>query len=163
MTTMCLKLPRGPLSAATAGPAAMRLIETRETEARTARSRPLRCFTVPPPGHARGEFRDDTPGPAERELQAVNVWCADSCFVAPLHHKGTSGRGAGCHDRSRAELHAAQPCARVGAHPPPSVQHDGPAMRPGLNIFEPELIGRIFDEAKRVLAEHGFEIRGAEM
>jgi trimethylamine--corrinoid protein Co-methyltransferase len=36
-------------------------------------------------------------------------------------------------------------------------------MRPGLNILEPELIGRIVDEAKRVLAEHGFEIRGAEM
>ena len=36
-------------------------------------------------------------------------------------------------------------------------------MRPGLNILEPELIGRVVDEAKRVLAEHGFEIRGAEM
>ena len=36
-------------------------------------------------------------------------------------------------------------------------------MRPGLNILEPELIGRVIDEAKRVLAEHGFEIRGAEM
>ena len=36
-------------------------------------------------------------------------------------------------------------------------------MRPSLNILEPELIGRIVDEAKRVLAEHGFEIRGAEM
>ena len=36
-------------------------------------------------------------------------------------------------------------------------------MRPGLNILEPELIGRIVEEAKRVLAEHGFEIRGAEM
>jgi trimethylamine---corrinoid protein Co-methyltransferase len=36
-------------------------------------------------------------------------------------------------------------------------------MRPGLNILEPELIARIVDEAKRVLAEHGMEIRGAEM
>ena len=36
-------------------------------------------------------------------------------------------------------------------------------MRPSLNILEPELIGRVVDEAKRVLAEHGFEIRGAEM
>ena len=36
-------------------------------------------------------------------------------------------------------------------------------MRPHLNILEPELIGRVVDEAKRVLAEHGFEIRGAEM
>ena len=34
---------------------------------------------------------------------------------------------------------------------------------PSLNILEPELIGRIVDEAKRVLAEHGFEIRGREM
>ncbi len=34
-------------------------------------------------------------------------------------------------------------------------------MRPSLNILEPELISRIVDEAKRVLAEHGFEIRGA--
>src|SRR5215210_7434631 len=36
-------------------------------------------------------------------------------------------------------------------------------MRPSLNILEPEQIGRIVDEAKRVLAEHGFEIRGGEM
>jgi trimethylamine--corrinoid protein Co-methyltransferase len=36
-------------------------------------------------------------------------------------------------------------------------------MRPSLNILEPELIGRVIDEAKRVLAEHGFEVRGAEM
>jgi trimethylamine--corrinoid protein Co-methyltransferase len=36
-------------------------------------------------------------------------------------------------------------------------------MRPSLNILEPELIGRVVDEAKRVLAEVGFEIRGAEM
>ena len=36
-------------------------------------------------------------------------------------------------------------------------------MRPGLNILEPELIGRIVDEAKRVLAELGMEIRGAGM
>ena len=36
-------------------------------------------------------------------------------------------------------------------------------MRPSLNILEPELIGRVVDEAKRVLAEHGFEIRGPEM
>ncbi|MBA2380923.1 MAG: trimethylamine methyltransferase family protein [Chloroflexi bacterium] len=36
-------------------------------------------------------------------------------------------------------------------------------MRPSLNILEPELIGRIVDEAKRVLEEHGFEVRGAEM
>jgi trimethylamine---corrinoid protein Co-methyltransferase len=36
-------------------------------------------------------------------------------------------------------------------------------MRPSLNILEPELIGRIVDEAKRVLASHGMEIRGATM
>ena len=36
-------------------------------------------------------------------------------------------------------------------------------MRPSLNILEPELIGRIVDEAKRVLAEVGMEIRGPEM
>ena len=36
-------------------------------------------------------------------------------------------------------------------------------MRPSLNILDDELIGRIVDEAKRVLAEVGFEIRGAEM
>src|SRR5215208_5446430 len=46
---------------------------------------------------------------------------------------------------------------------PPSLRHDDAAMRPSLNILEPELIGRIVDEARRVLAEHGFEIRGAEM
>jgi trimethylamine--corrinoid protein Co-methyltransferase len=33
-------------------------------------------------------------------------------------------------------------------------------MRPSLNILEPELIERIVDEAKRVLAELGMEIRG---
>jgi trimethylamine--corrinoid protein Co-methyltransferase len=36
-------------------------------------------------------------------------------------------------------------------------------MRPSLNILEPELIGRIVDEAKRVLAELGMEIRGPAM
>ena len=36
-------------------------------------------------------------------------------------------------------------------------------MRPSLNILEPELIGRIVDEAMRVLAETGMEIRGAGM
>jgi trimethylamine--corrinoid protein Co-methyltransferase len=36
-------------------------------------------------------------------------------------------------------------------------------MRPGLNILEPELIGRIVDEAIRVLGTHGMEIRGAGM
>src|SRR6478735_271345 len=57
MTTMCLKLPSGPLSAAAIGPAAMRLIEARVAETRTARSRPLRCFTVPPPGAREGSMR----------------------------------------------------------------------------------------------------------
>jgi len=33
-------------------------------------------------------------------------------------------------------------------------------MRPSLNILEPELIGRIVDEAKRVLGELGMEVRG---
>src|SRR5258705_9584591 len=36
-------------------------------------------------------------------------------------------------------------------------------MRPSLNILDAELIGRIVDEAKRVLAEVGMEIRGPEM
>mgnify|MGYP000119520003 CR=1 FL=1 len=36
-------------------------------------------------------------------------------------------------------------------------------MRPSLNILDPELIGRIVDEAMRVLAETGMEIRGTEM
>ena len=36
-------------------------------------------------------------------------------------------------------------------------------MRPSLNILEPELIGRIVDEAMRVLSETGMETRGAEM
>ena len=33
-------------------------------------------------------------------------------------------------------------------------------MRPSLNVLDPELIGRIVDEAKRVLATVGMEIRG---
>ncbi len=36
-------------------------------------------------------------------------------------------------------------------------------MRPNLNIMDDALIGQIVDEAKRVLAEVGMEIRGAEM
>jgi len=36
-------------------------------------------------------------------------------------------------------------------------------LRPSLNILEPELIGRIVDEAMRVLSETGMEIRGAGM
>ena len=36
-------------------------------------------------------------------------------------------------------------------------------MRPGLRILDDELIVRIVDEAKRVLAEVGMEIRGPEM
>ena len=36
-------------------------------------------------------------------------------------------------------------------------------MRPTLRVLEPELVGRILDEAKRVLATSGMEIRGAEM
>ncbi|HET9522164.1 MAG TPA: trimethylamine methyltransferase family protein [Candidatus Limnocylindrales bacterium] len=36
-------------------------------------------------------------------------------------------------------------------------------MRPSLNILSDELIGRIVDEAKRVLAEVGMEVRGPEM
>ena len=36
-------------------------------------------------------------------------------------------------------------------------------MRPSLNILAPELVDRIVDEAKRVLAEVGMEIRGPEM
>jgi trimethylamine--corrinoid protein Co-methyltransferase len=36
-------------------------------------------------------------------------------------------------------------------------------MRPSLNILSDELIGQIVDEAKRVLAEVGMEIRGPEM
>jgi len=34
-------------------------------------------------------------------------------------------------------------------------------MRPSLNILEPDLIGRIVDEAKRILGSHGMEIRGS--
>ena len=36
-------------------------------------------------------------------------------------------------------------------------------MRPSLNILEPGLVDRVVDEAKRVLATHGMEIRGATM
>jgi len=36
-------------------------------------------------------------------------------------------------------------------------------MRPTLRVLEPELIERVLDEAKRVLATTGMEIRGAEM
>ena len=36
-------------------------------------------------------------------------------------------------------------------------------MRPTLRVLEPQLIERILDEAKRVLATTGMEIRGAEM
>ncbi len=36
-------------------------------------------------------------------------------------------------------------------------------MRPKLTVLDDDLIGRILDEAKRVLAEVGMEIRGPEM
>ncbi|MCI0583552.1 MAG: trimethylamine methyltransferase family protein [Chloroflexi bacterium] len=36
-------------------------------------------------------------------------------------------------------------------------------MRPTLRVLEPELVGRIVDEALRVLASTGMEIRGAEL
>jgi trimethylamine--corrinoid protein Co-methyltransferase len=39
----------------------------------------------------------------------------------------------------------------------------GALMRPSLNILDDELTGQIVDEAKRVLAEVGMEIRGPEM
>src|SRR6478672_7910241 len=39
----------------------------------------------------------------------------------------------------------------------------GASMRPSLRIMDDKLLGRIVDEAKRVLAEVGMEIRGAEM
>jgi trimethylamine--corrinoid protein Co-methyltransferase len=39
----------------------------------------------------------------------------------------------------------------------------GTLMRPSLTILDDELIGRIVDEAMRVLAEVGMEIRGEEM
>ena len=36
-------------------------------------------------------------------------------------------------------------------------------MRPTLNVLSEELIVRILDEAKRIMAEKGMEIRGAKM
>ena len=36
-------------------------------------------------------------------------------------------------------------------------------MRPTLKVLDDDLIARILDEAKRVLAEVGMEIRGATM
>ena len=36
-------------------------------------------------------------------------------------------------------------------------------MRPTLNILSDELIGEILGEAKRIMAETGMEIRGANM
>ena len=36
-------------------------------------------------------------------------------------------------------------------------------MRPSLNVLEPDLLGRIVDEAKRVLGSTGMEIRGAAL
>src|SRR5215210_639662 len=44
-----------------------------------------------------------------------------------------------------------------------AMQDRGSLMRPSLTMLEPELIARIVDEAKRVLAEVGMEIRGPEM
>ena len=36
-------------------------------------------------------------------------------------------------------------------------------MRPTLNALSPEMIARVLDEAKRIMAEVGMEIRGAGM
>ena len=40
---------------------------------------------------------------------------------------------------------------------------DGRLMRPRLELLSPDLLERIIDEAKRVLAEVGMEVRGPEM
>jgi trimethylamine--corrinoid protein Co-methyltransferase len=53
--------------------------------------------------------------------------------------------------------------APVGGTLPPSDRRRGARMRPSLNILDAELIERILDEAKRVLAEVGMEIRGSGM
>jgi trimethylamine---corrinoid protein Co-methyltransferase len=53
--------------------------------------------------------------------------------------------------------------ARNRAMPVVRRADDGGVMRPRLEVLSPELIGRIVDEAKRVLAEVGMEIRGPEM
>jgi trimethylamine--corrinoid protein Co-methyltransferase len=45
----------------------------------------------------------------------------------------------------------------------PGGRTQGARMRPSLNILNEELIARIVDEAKRVLAEVGMEIRGPEL
>ena len=36
-------------------------------------------------------------------------------------------------------------------------------MRPGLNVLSEDLIVRILDEAKKILAESGMEIRGENL
>jgi hypothetical protein len=36
-------------------------------------------------------------------------------------------------------------------------------MRPGLNVLSDALITRILDEAKRLMAETGMEVRGEDM
>ena len=36
-------------------------------------------------------------------------------------------------------------------------------MRPTLNVLSNEMIGRILDEAMRIMSETGMEIRGAGM
>ena len=40
---------------------------------------------------------------------------------------------------------------------------DHPGVRPRLDVLDADLIGRILDEAKRILAETGMEVRGPEM
>ena len=70
------------------------------------------------------------------------------------------------HDAARCNggAHQAQRGRALESHAGPSTggRHEGAWMRPSLNILSDELIARIVDEAKRVLAEVGMEIRGPE-
>ena len=103
--------------------------------------------------------------------------------VPPGVTRSTIPRNGGVHGAARAptmvqigfrrscasaEYRGPAPCRRDAYGPARDSMRGGarPAketMRPTLRVLEPELIGRILDEAKRVLATSGMEIRGAEM
>ena len=50
-----------------------------------------------------------------------------------------------------------------GREPPPNRKPGTDDMRPTLNVLSSEMIRRILDEAMRIMAEDGMEIRGPGM
>ena len=85
-------------------------------------------------------------------IRAMRSCCPASwtCHIGPAARRRTCGASA-------------LSCGRLTPVPRGGRRASGGSMRPKLTVLDDDLIGRILDEAKRVLAEVGMEIRGPEM